>query len=135
MNRRPTLRRKLLGWLALYLGLLTFVVFGAAYYVHERAEHAVWSALLDSELDSTLAQLRHDPDYRWQDSDTLAFFSASHGLPIPDELAHLAPGLHDEVDINERPSVILVGDTHDFGRVMLTLDITDFEELESFITR
>jgi len=135
MSQRPTLRRKLLGWLALYLGLLTFVVFGAAYYVHEQAEHAVWSALLDSELDSTLAQLRHDPDYRWQDSDTLSFFSAAHGHPIPDELADLEPGLHDEVDINDRPSVILVGDTHDFGRVMLTLDITDFEELENFITR
>jgi len=135
MTQRPTLRRKLLGWLALYLGLLTFVVFGASYYIHEHAEHAVWSALLDSELDSTLAQLRHDPDYRWQDSDTLSFFSPAHGHPIPDELAHLAPGMYDDVDIDARPSVILVGDTHDFGRVMLALDITDFEELENFITR
>jgi len=135
MTHRPTLRRKLLGWLALYLGLLTLVVFGAAYYVHEHAEHAVWSALLDSELDSTLAQLRHDPDYRWQDTDTLSFFSAHHGRPIPDALAHLLPGLHDDIDIDERPRVILVGDTHDFGRVMLALDISDFEELENFITR
>ena len=71
--KRRTLRNKLLGWLLLYLGLLTLVVFSAANYVHERAEHAVWRALLNSELDSVLANKRTDPDYRWQDSDTLHF--------------------------------------------------------------
>jgi len=134
MSTRPTLRRKLLGWLALYLGLLTTVVFGAAQYVHEHAEHAVWWALLDSELDSTLAQFDEDPDYRWQDSDTLSFFSAHHGYPIPEHLVGLTPGLHDEVDIGDQPSAILVRDTAD-GPVILALDITDFEELEGFITR
>jgi len=135
MSHRPTLRRKLLGWLAIYLGLLTAVVFGAAHYVHERAEHAVWAALLNSELDSALTHIQHNPDYRWQDTDTLLFFNARHGHPIPDELAHLPPGLHDNVDIGEQLNAVLVRSTPDLGRVMLALDITDFEELENFVTR
>ena len=53
--KRRTLRRKLLVWLASYLALLTLVVFSAANYVHERAEHSVWRALLNSELDSVIA--------------------------------------------------------------------------------
>lgn len=132
MRARRTLRRKLLGWLALYLALLTLVVFSAANYVHERAEHAVWRALLNSELDSILHNARSEPDYRWQDSDTLRFFSArdARGLPV-----ELAPGLHDDVWLGGRNSAVMVRDTDDFGRVMLALDIGDFAELERFITR
>jgi len=132
VRARRTLRRKLLGWLALYLALLTLVVFSAANYVHERAEHAVWRALLNSELDSILHNARSEPDYRWQDSDTLRFFSArdARGLPV-----ELAPGLHDDVWLGGRNSAVMVRDTDDFGRVMLALDIGDFAELERFITR
>jgi len=132
VRARRTLRRKLLGWLALYLALLTLVVFSAANYVHERAEHAVWRALLNSELDSILHNARSGPDYRWQDSDTLRFFSTrdARGLPVV-----LAPGLHDDVWLEGRNSAVMVRDTDDFGRVMLALDIDDFAELENFITR
>ncbi|MBN8799125.1 MAG: sensor histidine kinase, partial [Stenotrophomonas nitritireducens] len=84
--KRRTLRRKLLVWLASYLALLTLVVFSAANYVHERAEHSVWRALLNSELDSVIASKRTDPDYRWQDSDTLHFFSDHDAHGIPDML-------------------------------------------------
>ena len=133
--KRPTLRRKLLGWLLLYLGLLTLVVFSAANYVHERAEHAVWRALLNSELDSVLANKRSDPDYRWQDSDTLHFFSEQDARGIPATIAALRPGLHDGAYLDGRSSAAMVRDTSDFGRVVLVLDITDFAELEHFITR
>ncbi len=133
--KRRTLRNKLLGWLLLYLGLLTLVVFSAANYVHERAEHAVWRALLNSELDSVLANKRTDPDYRWQDSDTLHFFEAQHARGIPGAMAHLEPGLHDGAYMDGRSSAVMVRDTDDFGRVMLVLDISDFAELEQFTTR
>lgn len=133
--KRRTLRRKLLGWLASYLALLTLVVFSAANYVHERAEHSVWRALLNSELDSVIANKRSDPHYRWQDSDTLHFFSEHDAHGIPDVLAHLRPGLHDGVWLEGRRSAVMVRQTSDFGRTMLVLDITDFAELEHFITR
>ena len=61
MTRRPTLRRKLLGWLLGYLALVTLVVFAAANYVHEHAEHAVWRAMLNTELDRVVSHLRQQP--------------------------------------------------------------------------
>ncbi|MCD9087523.1 HAMP domain-containing sensor histidine kinase [Stenotrophomonas sp. SY1] len=132
---RPTLRRKLLGWLAAYLALITLAVFGVANYVHEHAEHAVWRSLLNTELDSILAHMRVDRDYRWQDSDTLFFFGGDPHKPLPGSLAELKPGLHDGALLEGRKSAAMVRDTSDFGRVVLVLDITDFAELEHFATR
>lgn len=133
--KRPTLRRKLLGWLGAYLALITLAVFGAANYVHEHAEHAVWRSLLNTELDSILAHMRVDADYHWQDSDTLFFFGGSPSRPLPPSLAELKPGLHDGALLEGRKSAAMVRDTSDFGRVVLVLDITDFAELEHFATR
>jgi len=56
--KRRTLRRKLLVWLASYLALLTLVVFSAANYVHERAEHSVWRGGAHSPPDSRGARKR-----------------------------------------------------------------------------
>lgn len=133
--KRPTLRRKLLGWLAVYVALVTLAVFSAANYVHERAEHAVWRALLNTELDSVIGHMRGDPGYRWQDSDTLHLFREHDEKGIPDTLAHLKPGLHDGALLAGRNAAAMVRDTDDFGRVMLVLDITDFAALEHFVTR
>jgi len=133
--KRPTLRRKLLLWLASYLLLLTGVLFSAAYYVHEQAEHAVWEALLTSELDSIIEQIHSDPHYRWQDSETMRLFRASDHRILPETLAMLPEGLHDDVEINDIQHAVIVRIDEDLGPVALALDITDFEELENFITR
>lgn len=133
--RRPTLRRKLLTWLIGYLGLLTLVVFGAANYVHEHAEHAVWRALLNSELDSILSHSHSDPDYRWQDSDNMRLYRESDVDGLPGVLRELHPGLHDGPFVQGRDSALMVRETSTMGKVVLALDITDFAELESFITR
>ncbi len=134
MSRSP-LRRKLLGWLIVYLALVTVVVFSAGNYVHERAEHAVWRALLNTELDSVLAHTRSESHYHWQDSDTLHLFMEQGGEPIPASMAQLRPGLHDGRFLDGHKVAVMVRDTTDHGRVMLALDITDFGELENFITR
>jgi len=133
--KRPTLRRKLLLWLASYLLLLTGVLFSAAYYVHEQAEHAVWEALLNSELDSIVEQIRTDPHYHWQDSETMRLFRASAHQQLPHTLAELSPGLHDDIDINGIKHAVAMRVDDALGPIVLALDITDFEELESFITR
>jgi len=135
IHQRPTLLRKLLGWLISYLILLTLVLFFAAYYVHEQAEHEVWQALLDSELHSILEQMHRDPDYRWQDSDTMRLFIGTEHQPLPDVLADLTPGLHDDIDLDNVPSVVMVHHDENQRTLVLALDITDFEKLESFITR
>ncbi|WP_305805412.1 HAMP domain-containing sensor histidine kinase [Stenotrophomonas sp. YIM B06876] len=133
--KRPTLRRKLLGWLVGYLALLTLVVFSAANYVHEHAEHSVWRALLNSELDSIVAHMRTDPHYRWQDSETMRLYGVPGAAAMPETLADLHPGLHDGTLVDGHKSAVMVRQTPDLGRVVLVLDITDFAELEGFITR
>lgn len=133
--KRPTLRRKLLTWLVGYLALLTLVVFAAANYVHEHAEHAVWRALLNSELDSILSHTHSDPDYRWQDSDTMRLYRESDSGGLPEVLRELHPGLHDGKFVQGRDSALMVRQIPGQGRVVLALDITDFAALEGFITR
>ena len=134
MSRR-TLRRKLLGWLAVYVGLITLAVFSAANYVHEHAEHAVWRSLLNTELDSIIGQMRGDPDYHWQNSDTLHFYASHQPDGVSESLMQLHPGLHDGELLDGKHAAVMVRDTSDFGRVVLALDITDFGELEHFVTR
>ncbi len=131
--KRSTLRRKLLTWLLGYLALVTLVVFSAANYVHEHAEHAVWRALLNSELDSILGHIRRDDGYRWQDSETMHLF-LDNDASMPEALRKLHPGLHDGAYLEGRNSAVMVRQTPDVGRVVLVLDITDFAELEGFIT-
>jgi signal transduction histidine kinase len=136
MSRRPTLRRKLLGWLLGYLALVTVVVFSAANYVHEHAEHAVWRAMLNTELDRVVSRLRQDVNYQWQDSETMHLFQGdAGGNGLPAGLRGLHPGLHDGTLLGAQPSAVMVRQTEDLGRLVMVMDITDFAALESFTTR
>lgn len=136
MNRRPTLRRKLLGWLLGYLALVTVVVFAAANYVHEHAEHAVWRAMLNTELDRVISHLRQQPGYHWQDSDTMQLFRGDAvGNGLPPALQALHPGLHDGPLLEGRDSAVMVRQTDDLGRLVMVMDITDFAAMESLTTR
>ena len=123
MAARPApLYRRVLGWLLTYLALISLAVFGVGNNVHEHAEHAAWRALLNSELDSILAHSARDPQYRWQDSDTLSLFRLDQpGTPA--SVRDLHPGLHDGVPIGERQAAVMVRQTQTMGRVALE----DFE--------
>ena len=136
MTRRPTLRRKLLGWLLGYLALVTLVVFAAANYVHEHAEHAVWRAMLNTELDRVVSHLRQQPGYHWQDSDTMRLFRGdATGKGLPASLQVLHPGLHDGPLLDGQSSAVMVRQTDDLGRLVMVMDITDFAAMESLTTR
>ncbi len=134
--RKPApLHRRLVWWLLGYLGLISLAVFSVGNYVHEHAEHSAWRALLNSELDSIVNHIEHEPHYRWQDSDTLRLFTVDGSERVPPILRTLHPGLHDGVVINGRSSAVMVRDTATLGRLALVLDINDFHELEEFATR
>jgi len=133
--RRASLGTRMLAWLLAYIVLATGALFVAVNWVHENAEHAVWQALLDTELDSVIVRMQNEPDFRWQDSDTMQLYRQTPGEHWPPALHTTAPGLHDEVEIEGRRRVILVRDEAGIGRMALALDITDFEALEHFVTR
>ena len=134
--RKPApLHRRLVWWLLGYLAMISLAVFSVGNYVHEHAEHSAWRALLNSELDSIVSHIEHEPHYRWQDSDTLRLFSVDDSATVPAVLRTLHPGLHDGVVIDGRASAVMVRDTEGQGRLALVLDINDFHELEEFATR
>jgi signal transduction histidine kinase len=120
-------------WLLACIALATGAAFVAVGYLHERAEQAVWAALLETEMDNIVGRMRGEPGFRWQDSDTLRLYPDDAGMP--DVLLRAAPGLLDELDVGGRNSVVLIRDDPELGRLALALDITDFEALEQFVTR
>jgi len=133
--RKPgPLYRRVIGWLLGYLALISLAVFSVGNYVHEHAEHAAWRALLNSELDSIVEHTEHEPQYHWQDSDTLSLYRFDE-TNMPATLRGLHPGLHDGVMVGERETAVMVRDTASMGRVALALDISDFHDLEQFATR
>lgn len=133
--RRASLGSRMLMWLLAYITLATCALFLAVNWVHENAEHTVWQALLDTELDSVVSRMHVEPGYRWQDSDTMQLYRQVPGERWPAALDGAGPGLHDEVEIGDRRSAVLVRDDDRLGRMALALDITDFEALEQFVTR
>lgn len=128
---RASLGRRTFWWLLAYVAVATAALFVAVGYLHERAEQAVWSALLETEMDSIVGRMRGEPGYRWQDSDTLRLYPGD--ATMPDALLRAPPGLQDELEVAGRNSVVLVRDDPELGRLALALDISDFEALEQFV--
>lgn len=134
--RRPaSLRRRMIAWLLAFAGLVSLLVFAIGTYVHEHAEHAAWRSLLNSELTALEEHAAQDPGYRWQDSDTLRLYHLDADTAVPEALRGLHPGLHDDLRIDGRQSVVMVRRSETLGPVALVFDIEDFHELESFAER
>lgn len=91
-HKPAPLHRRLVWWLLAYLALISVAVFSVGNYVHEHAEHSAWRALLNSELDSIVNHIEHEPHYRWQDSDTLRLFTIDGSDAVPQPLRTLHPG-------------------------------------------
>lgn len=129
MSRPSSLSRRIgLGLLG-YALLLTAAVLVHGVVVNETAERLVWQSLLNAELDHFLARRAADPTFQWSDTETLEL----HVYPLealPDVLlAGLPPGLHDEVEYQDRELVVQVRDVGD-QRIVLALDISDLERQE-----
>ncbi|QNP41816.1 sensor histidine kinase [Lysobacter solisilvae (ex Woo and Kim 2020)] len=126
--RGRSLRSRILLALLGYVVLLSLVVIAQGNLVHERAERLVWRTMLNSELDHVVERLRDQPGYRWTNTNTMALYDARDAtLPAP--LRTIGPGLHDDIDIGGRYYVVLVRRV-DARTLLLTLDVTDFEQRE-----
>lgn len=132
-HSRPGLSRRILLGVLAYAALSSLGVIVFGYLVHETAERTLWHALLEEEFDHLLTRARSDSAYRWVDTDTLAFYSQNDTRPMPSALSKLRPGLHDDIIVDGRDSVVLVRDMAGV-RSVLKLDITDLERRETNIT-
>ena len=129
MNRRPSLRRRLIVGLLAYIAILSAVFATHGYWVNERTEQAVWESLLRSEMEFFTTRRAQDPAHFAPNTDLLKFFDGNTPAPIAFE--RLAPGLHDELVIGDRQFVVLVEQVPNHpGKRVLALDITDQEQDE-----
>ena len=133
MGSNTGLKRRILYWLVAYAVLLSVIVTAAGASIHEHVEHLAWKSLLRAELDYFRQRSEGNPDFRWHDTDTLRMFGAGGAPPVPAFIARRKDGMHDDVVIDGKQSVILV--SHIDGRqVALALDLTEFEGVEDKIT-
>lgn len=121
----------MLGLLA-YVALATAAVLAYGFVIQEQAERTLWHALLEAELGHLMANMRRDAGYRWVDTETLVLYSSRDLRQMPGALADLGPGLHDELVVEGRESVVLVR-VEDGTRWALVLDITDLERREAWL--
>ena len=131
--RRTGLRLRITLLVVAYMLLLSLAVVYHGNVVNERAERLVWRSLLKSELDHYLRRRAEDPGYRWRDTADVALYGEPAGLAAPAQVARLRPGVHDEVRVNGGRRVVLVEDVAG-RRLILTLDITEFEDRERHLT-
>lgn len=129
MAAKRSLKSQILYWLTAYALLLAIAIFLHGYIVNERAEELVWESLLKAELQHHLERAAADPDYEWNDTETLRFYEPGRGTPAPAALLTLPPGVHDELVLGGREYVVLVEENDD-GRYIMSLDITELEEKE-----
>lgn len=130
---RTGLRRRILLALLGYLVLLTIAVGIHGIVVNEHAEHLVWQALLDNEMNHILQRSREDPDFHWSDSDSMALYDGRKPEDLPTELRGLAPGVHDGIQVGDGERVVIVREV-DGRPLILSLDITDLESREADMT-
>ncbi|GAB3358867.1 sensor histidine kinase [Lysobacter tyrosinilyticus] len=123
-----SLRSRLLLALLAYVVLLSMVVIAQGNLVHERAERLVWRAMLNSELDHAVERMHGEPGYRWSNTNTMALYD-SRDPALPPVLRGYGPGLHDDIDIDGSNYVALIRRV-DGRTLLLTLDVTDFEQRE-----
>jgi len=133
MATRRGLRRRILGWLLLYVSLLSVAIFIGGLVVNEEAERMVWESLLRAELHHYQERRASDPDYEWTDTDDMHLYRWDDSPPPPKVLRALGPGLHDDQWVEGKLRVVMVQDQPE-GRVAIALDITEFEGLELAIS-
>lgn len=134
MKARRGLRRRILGWLLIYISLLSVAIFIGGLVVNEEAERMVWQSLLSAELHHYQDRREADPGYHWTDTDDMQLYLWSDVPPPPAVLRALPPGLHDDQWVEGKLKVVMVQDSAE-GRMALALDVTEFEGLEYAISR
>ena len=129
MAARSGLKRRILLGLLAYAALLSAAVLVQGFVVNEYAERLVWQSLLHAELNHFVERSKVDPGYQWTNTETLTLFDGRAAQRLPATLRDLAPGVHDDIEIDGREYVVKVRMVE--GRpLLLALDITSLEQRE-----
>lgn len=131
--RRGSLHRRLLLGMLGYLALLSVALVIHGQYVNEAAERVVLRNLLDVEMDRAVERLQGNGRGAPARPGHMRLYDGA-AAPLPRGLQGLAPGLHDDLELDGREYVVLVRDA--LGRrLALSLDIGDFEHEEVRLAR
>lgn len=108
MATETSLKQRMVSGIVIYSLFLTLALFAHGYLVNKRAGALVWESLLNTEMDHFLGRHSLDPDYRWNDSETLTLYGTLVGQEPPIEFRSLDVGVHDEVVVGSKEYVVLV---------------------------
>lgn len=125
-----TLRNRIILWLLAFATALTLAIVVQGTVVIEYVERAVWKSLLTIELDHFVEKRARHPDYQWDQADGLMVYTAADDARLPVPLQGLAPGLHDDLWIDDNKHVALVQDMAG-SRYTLAMDIDQFSSSEA----
>jgi len=132
-----TLRVRIAAGIFGYAMVIASGVFVVGQLGNENAERVVWQSMLDSEIDHVIAERKLDPQSRLPSSGNLHSYVVSRLAPpdpdLPAALRDLAPGLHDDLVLDDRIVVVMVRDSSDM-RIFMLIDITSLEASESSMT-
>lgn len=128
---RKTLRSRIAVSLFAYSMVLAGAVLSLGYLVNEDVEQVIWSAILEPAMDRHLAEAGRagEPDPVKRIATFSMRRSAGAREQLPDGLAELGPGFHDEIRMGGREVAALVRDSGEW-RDVVVVDITDLERTE-----
>lgn len=132
---RRTLRARIALGLLGYTLLLSAMIFGYGQITNDDEEDLIERSLLTPELDDFIRHRALDADYPAPRSSTLHTYLGKPGSSlagVPAELRLLAPGLHDELEVDGRSVTALVRDAGP-QRIYMTFDVTQQEREERSI--
>ncbi len=128
MQARKSLLWRITLGLVGYLLLLGAGLVSFGWFVQEEVEARAWHSILTAELASYRQHSTDNPEYRWQDTQSLRLRATDIGA---DDAAwpNLPPGVHDEVSDGASDYVVLI-EHRDGKRLALALDISELETQE-----
>ncbi len=132
MQTRRSLRSQILALVLVYLGCVTGVILVGGITINEQVERVVWRSLLNAEMSHFLERSNLDPDYRWTDTGGMRLYGPDD-QPWPAALSQLPDGLHDDMRVDGKLSVVLVRQTPR-GRLALLEELSEFNGLDNSIS-
>jgi signal transduction histidine kinase len=135
---KASLRTRIALGLGAYSLLLSIALIGIAYSVHESLEWMLWRAQLDGEMAAFLQQRAQQSSLLLPRSGKLRTYVVGPGdvgrEGVPTEILALAPGTHDDIEVEGIEAAVMVRAVGD-QRIYMAIDVSTLETEEDSIAR